>query len=225
MTIISYKLCIAIVMAIFLICSFLCKRNMNANRGNFIFLPAWRKAVNVATNILLYSFVAAILWMEDSNQFLLIFFSSFGTIAFLIIVFWLSSLACSRLRYKGKDNEGRYIFQTTKVTRVLNKALIEYVVYAICWLSKAVLIFTSAVFLALLFAEQKLAQISCSLRCKVIEPFSVCLTICFSAGVVFSIWFLIIVLFEENMAESDENDPEYVRWQIKRNFRRSEHDV
>ncbi len=225
MKIVSYKLCIVIVMVIFLICRFLCKRNMNTNRGNFIFLPAWRKAVKVAMDILLYLFVAAILWMEDYNQFLTIFLSSLVAIFILVIIFWLSSLFCLKLRYKGKGSNEREFVHAIKVNRILNRALVEYVVYAICWLSKAVLLFDSFGFIALLFAEQRLDEADTLFRQEIIEPYSVCLTICFTICVVFSIWFLCIVLFEENMTRSDDADPEYERWRIKQNFRRSEHDV
>lgn len=234
----SYAVGMAVLLVMFLICAGLCYRRMNNNRGNFINLPAWRKAVRIVMNLLLYVLLGRFLWRENPSELgqafltIICILLVIGAICFAV---WYIQTGLRRniKRRRGRwtaDEESEPILSTSGIPKeyeyVWNQMVLEYIVYAVCWLAKGLIIAIIAV-LAGWQAAGKLWQISDEtweyVGSCIMLPLRNCLYLCFVTAVMFSVAFMLLVMMVERTREDAELEQK--KRDIRRRFQSNEHGV
>lgn len=115
---------------------FFCNKHMSKNRGNFVNYPAWRKATKAAFDIIL-SLIAISLLVYYKLFFHLAISLTIPLllVALIAIIYNIIKKTPSKKSNKNNLFNGVKIFADNKV---LNIAVIEYVVYGIRYISKSI---------------------------------------------------------------------------------------
>lgn len=116
---------------------FLCARHMETNRGNFVNLPAWRKATKSISDVLLgFTGICLLMYYKLYLQLMI----SLITPLLLTFVFYLTYIV---YKYFFKKNSTDSVLGNSKNTKniFLNSGIMEYVIYSVRYVSKIILFF------------------------------------------------------------------------------------
>lgn len=236
-----YAVGIAVLLALFLVCAGLCYKQMNNNRGNFINLPAWRKAVRIVMNLVLYVLLGFFLWKGGAGTLWMAFGLVIVVLTLLAAAFavWHRRTNLRRRAEKqqekrqgGEEEEqilGEPVLSSEGIPAyeyVWNQMVVEYIAYAVCWLSKSLIIAITAILAAWQVAGyiwQIGPGILSVVDTYIMSPLSSCLYICFMTAVIFSVAFLLLVMMVERSKEDAEVDQK--KREIRRRFQSNEHGV
>lgn len=227
----SYAVGTAIILILALGCFYVCYKSMDTNRGNLINLPTWRKAVKTACDLLLYALVGVFLWRGDAGAIIEAIEIIFAMLITIVVFCW--GTLCLRSYWSGPQRRRTVLSKDgiPDYRYVLTKGVVEYIFYAVCRLSKYLIVALTAILCGWQVVyniwREKLVLVVGEVNVYLLEPLTYCLYICFAAALIFSVVFIAMVLGAEQLTEASEvsSKLEREKWKIRHNFRAHEHDV